>query len=564
MQHCPWESIYPEEFSKGIDVDEASTLVDIISKSLEVHLDRTAATCLDERITYLQLKTYSTSLAAYFQSIGLRKGDRVALMMPNSLPYLIALVGIMKAGMVVVNVNPLYTPRELEYQLKDSGARCLVVAEQYVSTFGQVAINTQVEHDLSAPVDSLVSQLETSGRKWAEYSESGRGPSLAEFKLVSLVEAIAHGGKRTLLQEFIAPNDMAFLQYTGGTTGRSKGAILSHKSVSASLRMILAWLGSNLPKDGASIVLPLPMYHIYPLSMALFSMASGLNLRLIPNPRDPASVIDELKRAPFEIFIGVNTLFNSLVNDPGLQSVDFSRTQFVIGAGASVQSSVVSRWISLGGGPVTEAYGLTETSPCVMFNPPGRNGTIGVPMPSTSVRIIDESGNAVPFNVAGELLLKGPQLFSGYWRNEEETRKAFTEDGWFKTGDVVTMDEDGFMYVVDRKKDMILVSGFNVYPNEIEEVVASHPGVLECACIGVPDDRSGEAPYLFVVPRKPGISVEQIKEFCRLKLTAYKIPRHISFVNALPKSAVGKILRKDLRERVGEELEQGGESSGSA
>jgi long-chain acyl-CoA synthetase len=328
--------------------------------------------------------------------------------------------------------------------------------------------------------------------------------------------------------------------------------------------MILAWLGSNLPKDGASIVLPLPMYHIYPLSMALFSMASGLNLRLIPNPRDPASVIDELKRAPFEIFIGVNTLFNSLVNDPGLQSVDFSRTQFVIGAGASVQSSVVSRWISLGGGPVTEAYGLTETSPCVMFNPPGRNGTIGVPMPSTSVRIVDESGNAVPFNVAGELLLKGPQLFSGYWRNGEETRKAFTKDGWFKTGDVVTMDEDGFMYVVDRKKDMILVSGFNVYPNEIEEVVASHPDVLECACIGVPDARSGEAPYLFVVPRKPGISVEQIKEFCRLKLTAYKIPRHISFVNALPKSAVGKILRKDLRERVGEELEQGGESSGSA
>jgi long-chain acyl-CoA synthetase len=547
MQHRPWHHSYPSEYPLEIEQDSQLALVDTIKQSFKLYGNRIAATCLNEQLSYAQLEQLSTNLAAYFHLIGLQKGDRVALMMPNSLPYLVASIGALQAGLIIVNVNPLYTPRELEHQLRDSGAKCLVIAEKLIKLFEQVAINTSIEHVLSAPLSALIDNIEAHEIDEALLQVSLQNSSSNEFQLVPFAAAIARGGREYFGLELVSASDMAFLQYTGGTTGVSKGAILTHKSVGASLKMTLLWMGPALRGEKTSIVLPLPLYHIYPLAMALLSMATGANLRLIPNPRDTTAVIEELKREPFDMFIGVNTLFNSLVDDPNLRSVDFSRTRFVIGAGASVQQAVVERWVAAGGAPITEAYGLTETSPCVTYNPPGQNGTIGIPMPSTDIRIVDDEGESVPLNIAGELLIKGPQLFAGYWNNDEETRRAFTHDGWFKTGDIVTMDEDGFMRVVDRKKDMILVSGFNVYPNEIEEVVASHPDVVECACIGVPDPRSGEAPHLFVVLRATGVTPEQIKEHCRSKLTAYKVPRHITIVEGLPKSAVGKILRRDLR-----------------
>jgi long-chain acyl-CoA synthetase len=524
----PLNPAYPAHFPEHIVVDGDETLLSTLEHAFTRHRHRTAATCLHEQLSYAQLAQLSKNFALHLRQSGLQRGARVALMMPNSLPYLIALAGVIQAGMVVVNVNPLYTPRELEHQLRDSGAQCIVIAEPFLATLEQVIDRTTLKQVLATPIIGLLEQIGT--------------PQALPFAV-----ALREREPLELAPVDTTPDDIVFLQYTGGTTGVSKGAMLTHRSVGASLQMTLLWFSQDEHAQPLAIVLPLPLYHVYPMSVTLMSFALGAHLRLIPNPRDTASVIEELKRAPFDMFMGVNTLFNSLVEDPQLKTVDFSNTYAVIGAGASVQRAVVERWIAAGGSPITEAYGLTETSPCMMFNPRGRNGTIGIAMPSTELRIVDEQGLEVVGQAAGELLVKGPQLFAGYWQNEEETRKAFTEDGWFKTGDIVIEAEDGFLHLVDRKKDMILVSGFNVYPNEIEAVVAGHPDILECACIGVPDERSGEVPHLFVVARTQSLTVEQIKAHCRESLTAYKVPKHITLVETLPKSSVGKILRKDLR-----------------
>ncbi len=519
---------YPASFPDELELGEQDTLITTLEQSFARYPQRIAATCLDETLSYAQLARHSNNFAVYLHQSGLQRGDRVALMMPNSLPYLIALAGVIQAGMVVVNVNPLYTPRELAHQLKDSGARSIVIAEPFLTLLEQVIEHTSVQQVLATPVLGLLEQVDSEHA--SPFAKALRDQVIA-------------------VPTEVAPTDIAFLQYTGGTTGVSKGAVLTHRSVGASLKMILLWFTPANITHPIAIVLPLPLYHVYPMSVALMSISLGANLRLVPNPRDTASVINELKRAPFDMFMGVNTLFNSLVEDPQLHTVDFSTTYAVIGAGASVQQPVVERWIAAGGAPITEAYGLTETSPCMMFNPRGRNGSIGIAMPSTALRVVNDQGQAVPASASGELQVKGPQVFAGYWQNAQETRAAFTDDGWFKTGDIVTVAEDGFMHLVDRKKDMILVSGFNVYPKEIEDVVASHPGILECACIGVPDERSGEVPHLFAVPRAPGeaVTVEELKAHCRSGLTAYKVPRYISFVESLPKSLAGKILRKDLR-----------------
>ncbi|MDH4559061.1 long-chain fatty acid--CoA ligase [Pseudomonas sp. BN417] len=542
MQQQIWHQSYPSDFPKEIDTAGISTLVATLERSFRLYPDRIAAFCLGEALSYGRLEVLSTNLASHLRQLELEKGDRVALMMPNCLAYLVAMAGVLQAGLTIVNVNPLYTPRELEHQLRDSGTRCLIIAEGLTQAFEQIADHTAVEHVLTAPLAALMERIRAH-----ESGQAAVQPDSSTGSTRPLASVIARGGNAHPGDLRVTLDDIAFLQYTGGTTGVSKGAMLTHKSVGVSLELILLWLAPPAHDAPISIVLPLPLYHVYPLAVALLSIATGSSLRLIPNPRDPVSVLDELRREPFDMFMGVNTLFNSLVDSPDLQRVDFSRTSYVIGAGASVQQAVVKRWIAAGGMPITEAYGLTETSPCAMFNPPGRNGSIGVPMPSTDVRVVDDDGVPVPLNAPGELLIKGPQLFAGYWNNPEETSKAFTPDGWFKTGDIVTMGDDGFMQIVDRKKDMILVSGFNVYPNEIEAVAAAHPEVVECACIGVPDARSGEVPHLFVVPRSPDVTPEQIRQHCREQLTAYKIPRHITFTSALPKSPVGKILRKDLR-----------------
>jgi len=541
MQQQFWHQSYPSDFPHEIDLECIDTLVDTLERTFNLYPDRIAATCLNETLSYSQLERMSKNLAGYLRQHELETGDRVALMMPNCLAYLVALTGVLQAGLTVVNVNPLYTPRELAHQLRDSGAKCLIIAEQFLPTFELIAEGTAVERVLTVSIATLIKDASASEGQTSVHQHSSHRAT------VTFSSVIANHRNVHFEDLWVNPNDLAFLQYTGGTTGVSKGAMLTHRSVGVSLKLILLWLAPQANGAQKSIVLPLPLYHVYPLAVALMSIASGAKLRLIQNPRDSNSVLDELQREPFNMFMGVNTLFNSLVDNPGLRDVDFSQTTFIIGAGASVQQAVVDRWIAAGGPPITEAYGLTETSPCVMFNPPGKNGSIGIPMPSTDVCIVDDDGKPVQLHSAGELLIKGPQLFAGYWNSPEETNKAFTSDGWFKTGDVVIMDGDGFMRIVDRKKDMILVSGFNVYPNEIENVVASHPEVMECACIGVPDSRSGEVPHLFVVLRSTGVTPEQIKAHCRERLTAYKVPRHITFTDALPKSAVGKILRKDLR-----------------
>jgi len=541
MEHRPWHASYPAGLPREIVLDDSESLVTLLERAFTKHSTRTAVTCAGESLTFAQVEHASALLARSLQAAGLKRGDRVALLLHNNLIYPVALAAVLRAGMVGVTMNPLYTARELAYQLADSGASALVAAEPFMGVVTEVLGQTQLRYVMTVPMQQVKQALFATG------GDAGAPAANDEPRVVGLREATAALPDADFASEHVRPSDLAFLQYTGGTTGVSKGACLTHRSVLASSLQMRSWLGLALDIDNFEIVTPLPLYHIFPLGMALTALASGAHNRLVVNPRDAQALCAELERAPFDMLIGVNTMFNALVALPELPGIDFSRCNVVIGAGASIQSAVAAKWVAAGGPPITEAYGLTETSPSVTFNAPGRNGTIGAPVPSTDVLIVDEAGEPVPLGTPGELLIKGPQVFAGYWNREEETRRSFTPDGWFKTGDIVTMDAQGLMYIVDRKKDMILVSGFNVYPNEIEGVVAMHPDVLECACVGVPDERSAEAPHLFVVRRVPGLRAEELEAHCRKLLAAYKVPRHITFLESLPKSAVGKILRKELR-----------------
>lgn len=536
MEQRRWHAAYPSGLATEIDMPPGETLAAMIERSIATFGDRTAVTAGTESLSYAELGRLSNRLAAHFAKAGLRQGDRVALMLPNGLAFPIAMAAILRSGLVGVPVNPLYTPRELAHQLADAGARCIVLAEALREALEGVILEAGVEQILTAPAAGLLAAIKAEARAAGDLKQS-----------MSLAAAIAQAGDLPAPPVRIAPRDAAFLQYTGGTTGLSKGAVLTHRSVGAGVLQSLSWIRLAVDTREWSMVAPLPLYHIYPLQMSLITFQLGGVMRLIANPRDPGAVVAEMKRAPFLVFIGVNTLFNALVNAPELSTVDFSGTRLVIGAGASIQQAVSQRWHAAGGPPITEAYGLTETSPSATFNAPGRNGSIGIPVPSTDARVVDDDGRPVADGTPGELLLKGPQLFAGYWKRDEETRKALTEDGFFRTGDVVVSDATGAMTIVDRKKDMILVSGFNVYPNEIEAVVAMHEGVVECACIGQPDARSGEAPHLFVVPRSESLTAGEVEAHCRANLAGYKVPRQISFLQALPKSTVGKILRRELR-----------------
>ncbi|CAN7484574.1 AMP-binding protein [Variovorax sp. LjRoot290] len=541
MEHRLWHASYPAGLPHDVILDERETLVTLLERAFTRYAARTAVTCAGESLTFAQVEHASALLARSLQASGLKRGDRVALLLHNNLIYPVALAAILRAGMVGVTMNPLYTARELAYQLADSGASALVAAESFMGLVNEVLDQTQLRYVLTVPMREVKQTLfATAGE--LDAAAASPGP-----QVVSLRDATSSLADADFAGEHVRPSDLAFLQYTGGTTGVSKGACLTHRGVLASSLQMRSWLGLALDIDKFEIVTPLPLYHIFPLGMTLTALASGAHNRLVVNPRDTQALCAELKRAPFDMLIGVNTMFNAMVTLPELSGIDFSRCNVVIGAGASIQAAVAAKWVEAGGPPITEAYGLTETSPSVTFNAPGRNGTIGAPVPSTDVLIVNDAGEPVPLGTPGELLIKGPQLFAGYWNREDETRMSFTHDGWFRTGDVVTMDAQGLMYIVDRKKDMILVSGFNVYPNEIEGVVAMHPDVLECACVGVPDERTAEAPHLFVVGRAPGLQAEQLQAHCRRLLAAYKVPRHITFLEALPKSAVGKILRKELR-----------------
>jgi long-chain acyl-CoA synthetase len=548
-----WLSEYTPGVPAEIDIDTYVSAVDLLEQSIHRFRNNVAFECMGVELRYDDLDRLTQDFASYLQNVlGFDKGDRVAIMMPNLLQYPIALFGILRAGMTVVNVNPLYTPRELEYQLQDSGARAIVIVENFCHTLQQVLERTPVETVITTQlgdlhpfpksllVNAMVKRVKKLVPKWDIPGS------------VPLRAALARGKAQPYMPIDLFHNDIAFLQYTGGTTGLSKGATLTHGNIVANMLQARAWLSTLLREGEELVVTALPLYHIFALlANCLIFMSLGAKNLLITNPRDLAGFVKELSRHRFTALTGVNTLFNGLLNTPGFAELDFSSLKFTLGGGTAVQQSVAEQWTKVTGKPLTEAYGLTECSPAVSFNPihkPDWNGTIGLPLPSTIVALRDDANNDVAPGEPGELCVSGPQVMQGYWQKPEENAKVFTIDGFLKTGDIATMDAKGYLRIVDRKKDMILVSGFNVYPNEIEAVVAMHPGVLECACIGVPDERSGEAPKVFVVRKDPALTAESLLAFCRNELTAYKLPRQIVFVDALPKSNVGKILRKELRE----------------
>jgi len=550
-----WLKQYPAGVPADIDVTQYSSLVELLEESFAKFADRKAFICMDKSISYRDLDEMSAAFGAYLQSKGLKKGARVALMMPNVLQYPVATAAVLRAGYAVVNVNPLYTPRELEHQLKDSGAEAIVVLENFATTVQQVIARTAVKHVI---VGSMGDLLGFKGvivnlviRKVKKMVPAWSIPGSVSFNA-----ALAAGRGMKLNKPQLTREDVAFLQYTGGTTGVSKGATLLHQNILANVLQNDAWLQPALKKppivDQMVIVCALPLYHIFALTACyLLGVRTGGTNLLIPNPRDMAGFVKELTKYQVSFFPAVNTLYNGLLNTPGFDKLDFSKLKISNGGGMATQKPVAEKWLAVTGCSLSEGYGLSETSPTLTCNRADIDkfsGTIGLPVPSTYLSIRDDDGKELPIGEAGEICAKGPQVMAGYWQRPEDTANVMTSDGYFRTGDIGVMDADGYTKIVDRKKDMILVSGFNVYPNEIEEVIASHPGVLECAVIGVQDAKSGEAVKAFIVKKDPNVTPEEIIKFCGTQLTGYKVPKQIEFRTDLPKTNVGKILRRELRD----------------
>ncbi|MET4042808.1 long-chain fatty acid--CoA ligase [Bradyrhizobium sp. RT6a] len=550
-----WLKQYPPGVPADIEPTQYSSLVDLLEESFAKFADRKAFICMDKSISYRDLDQMSLAMASYLQGRGLQRGARVAIMMPNVLQYPIATAAVLRAGFAVVNVNPLYTPRELEHQLKDSGAEAIIVLENFAHTVEQVIAKTQVKHVIVGSMGDLL------GFKGVIVNLVVRRvkkmvPAWSLPGAVSFNDAISAGRSLAFNKPKLSPGDVAFLQYTGGTTGVSKGATLLHRNIVANVLQNDAWLQPAMAApphvDQLMVVCALPLYHIFALTACylLAVRAGGCNL-LIPNPRDIPGFIKELAKYQVNNFPAVNTLYNGLMHHPDFKKLDFSKLKISNGGGMAVQRPVAEQWKAITGCSIAEGYGLSETSPTLTCNTttdPEFNGTIGIPVPSTWISIRDDDGNEMPLGQPGEICAKGPQVMSGYWNRPEETAKVMTADGYFRTGDIGIMDERGYTKIVDRKKDMILVSGFNVYPNEIEEVIASNPGVLECAVIGIPDSKSGEAVKAFVVKKDPNLTAEALVKFCQEQLTGYKVPKHIEFRTDLPKTNVGKILRRQLRD----------------
>jgi long-chain acyl-CoA synthetase len=545
-----WLKSYRAGVPAEIDLNEFTSLNDVLAQSCRKFRDLPAFRNFGTTITYAELDRLSRHFAAWLQSLGLAKGTRVALMMPNLLQYPVALFGALRAGMVVVNINPLYTARELEQQLKDSGAEVIVILENFAHVLEKVIANTAVRHVVTTQVGDL---LRLHRRLMLNFAVRHVKKMVPEWHIDGAIPfraAIEQGSRAPLDEAAPSHADIAFLQYTGGTTGRSKGAMLTHGGLVANMLQARAWSRGILQEGCEIVVTALPMYHVFSLTTncLLFIKLGGLNL-LITNPRDMPGFVKELKKTAWTVTTGVNTLFNGLLNTPGFDSLDFSHLKFALGGGAAVHSTVAERWKAVTGRPILQGYGLTETSPFVSCTPLDTeySGSIGLPLPSTEIAIKDDENRDLPPGVEGEICVKGPQVMAGYWQMPGETAAAFTPDGWLRTGDIGVMDENGFMRITDRKKDMILVSGFNVYPNEIENVVAAVPGVVECGVIGVPDIIAGEVVKAFVVSTDPNLSADQVVAFCRQNLTGYKVPKLVEFRSELPKSPVGKILRRELR-----------------
>ncbi|TVP12773.1 long-chain-fatty-acid--CoA ligase FadD [Shewanella sp. KCT] len=550
-----WTKNLPHDVPAIIDAKQYSSLIDLFESSVAKYADQPAFVNMGATLTYRKLEERSRAFAAYLQNeLKLQKGDRVAIMMPNLLQYPIALFGILRAGMVVVNVNPLYTPRELKHQLNDSGAKAIVVVSNFANTLEQVVDQTPVKSVILTGLGDLLSAPKRTLVNFVVKYIKKMVPKYHLPHAISMRQSLSKGRRLQYVKPTIKGDDIAFLQYTGGTTGVSKGAMLTHGNIVSNLLQADAAYSPLLADGKEFVVTALPLYHIFALTVnCLLFLHKGANNLLITNPRDIPAFVSELKKHPFTALTGVNTLFNALVSSEEFKTLDFSNLKLSIGGGMAVQRAVADKWQGITKTRLLEGYGLTEASPlltCCPYNLEGYNGSIGFPVANTDIQVRDEEGNVLPQGETGELFAKGPQVMKGYWQRPEETAKVIDKDGYLATGDIGYMDEQGFFFIVDRKKDMILVSGFNVFPNEVEEVVALHPKVLEVAAVGVPHEVSGELVKVFVVPKDKSLTEEQVIKHCRHHLTGYKIPKLVEFRDELPKSNVGKILRRELRDEA--------------
>jgi long-chain acyl-CoA synthetase len=551
-----WLKSYPPNMPTEINPDSYGSLVQLLEESFTKFADRNAYVCMDKYLTYREVDAYSKRMAAWLQSRGLKKGARVAVMMPNVLQYPIAIAAILRAGYTVVNVNPLYTPRELEHQLNDSGSEAIIVLENFAVTLEAVLAKTGVKHIVVANMGEMLGGLKGMIVNFVVRNVKKMVPAFSLPNAVRFKDVLSMGEKMTFTPVKAAATDVAFLQYTGGTTGVSKGATLTHRNIIANVLQSEAWSQPAMSRapvvEQITIVCALPLYHIFALTAcAMWGTRVGALNILIPNPRDIGGFIKELCKYKINMLPAVNTLYNALLNHEDIGKVDFSGLKISNGGGMAVQQAVNDKWLKATGTSIIEGYGLSETSPVATCNRADLtkfSGNIGLPVPSTDIAILDDDGNPVPLGESGEIAIRGPQVMAGYWNRPDETAKVMTADGFFKSGDVGIMDADGYVKIVDRKKDMILVSGFNVYPNELEGVIAQHPGVLECAVIGVPDEHSGEAVKVFVVKKDPNLTSEVLMAYCKEQFTGYKKPKYIEFRDELPKTNVGKILRRVLRD----------------
>jgi long-chain acyl-CoA synthetase len=553
----PWLSSYPPGVPADIDASRYASLVQLMEESFRQYADRPAYSFMGKEVSFGETDTASRALAAYLQGLGLAKGDRVAIMMPNVPQYPVAVAAILRAGLVVVNVNPLYTARELEHQLKDSGAKAIIIIENFAKTLQQCISNTAVRHVVLAAMGDQLGLVKGALVNYVVRKVKKMVPAYALPGAVPFNRALALGSKGAFKKPEIKPDDVAVLQYTGGTTGVSKGAVLLHRNIIANLLQSEAWnqpvMDKVPPGEQPTSVCALPLYHIFAFTVGMMlGMRTGGKLILIPNPRDLPAVLKELSKHTFHSFPAVNTLFNGLAHHPDFDKVNWRNLKVSVGGGMAVTAGVAKVWLEKTGCPICEGYGLSETSPSVSCNPTTSTeytATIGVPLPGTFMKCVDDEGNEVPVGQPGEIAIKGPQVMAGYWQRPDETAKVMMADGYFKSGDIGIMDERGYFKIVDRKKDMVLVSGFNVYPNEVEDVVSMLDGVLECAVVGVPDEKTGEAVKLVIVKKDPALTEEKVREYCRANLTGYKQPKLVEFRTELPKTPVGKILRRELRDK---------------
>ena len=553
MEQRPWLASYPKGVPAEIDPNQYRSVAALLEECCDRFRHRPAFTNMGKRITYGDLDRLSATFASFLlNDLKLAKGDRVALMMPNLLQYPVAIMGVLRAGLTVVNTNPMYTARELKHQLDDSGAKAIVVLDNFAATVAEVVGGTSCRNVICTGIGDMLGFPKGAITNFVVRHVKKMVPAYSLPQAIHFDEAMKRGARSKMPKVDVGPDDIAFLQYTGGTTGVAKGAMLTHRNMVANMLQAFTWISPNMREGEEIVITALPLYHIFALTanFLTFARVGGFN-HLITNPRDMPGFVRDIRNARFTALTGVNTLFAGLLNTPGFDSVDFSQLRLTLGGGMAVQRAVAERWKKTTGCTLAEAYGLTETCPAVCINPldiPEYNGSIGLPVPSTEVSIQDDDGNHLKIGEVGELCVRGPQVMKGYWNRPDETAKVLSADGWLRTGDIARIDENGYVYIVDRKKDMILVSGFNVYPNEIEDVVAQHPGVREVAAVGVPDEKSGEAVKIVVVKKDPALTAEVLKQHCRDNLTGYKVPKYIEFRDELPKTNVGKILRRELRE----------------